>query len=307
MDLKKIEDSIMKNAMDIFKQTAVDFFNLKTKIIAPANTELKTIDIKTSFTDYTFYTEDGNYLHFEFQTTNKEEDINRFLFYDASLFYKYGKKVNTLVVYSSDIKKSKTKVDAGCLKYEIDAFYMSSLDGDAAYNDLKMKIAKGDELTKKEILSLTFIPLMKGKEDKSTRTIKSIELAEHMKENTTKLQCITLLYAFLEKFGDAKSKKKFKEVFSMTEIGKMIIQESIEKGMEKGMKKGMEKGLQQGMQEGRKQELIRTSIKLLTKKFGVLPDEVKIKIENSDTTILEIIVDEILDFKKLEDVFKYLR
>lgn len=72
------------------------------------------------------------------------------------------------------------------------------------------------------------------------KKIKSIELAEKMKDSSTKLQCITLLYAFLEK-------------------------------------------------------------------FGVLPDEVKTKIENADTTILEIIVDEILDFQKLENVFKYLK
>ena len=56
---------------------------------------------------------------------------------------------------------------------------------------------------------------------------------------------------------------------------------------------------QEGIEEGRKEELIRTSIKLLTKKFGILPDDIKNKIENSDTTALEIIVDGILDFEKL--------
>ncbi|WP_249175654.1 DUF4351 domain-containing protein [Clostridium tyrobutyricum] len=45
----------------------------------------------------------------------------------------------------------------------------------------------------------------------------------------------------------------------------------------------------------------------MTKKFGILPDNIKGKIENSDTTVLEIIVDEILDFKKLEDTYKYLK
>src|SRR5699024_5708592 len=97
---------------------------------------------------------------------------------------------------------------------------------------------KCEDLTKEEILSLTFIPLMNGKEDKATRTMKSIMLAEEIKESNTKLQCITLLYAFLEKFGDAKSKEKFKEVFSMTEIGRMIVEESMEKGMKKGIEKG---------------------------------------------------------------------
>ncbi|WP_066827666.1 hypothetical protein, partial [Clostridium tepidiprofundi] len=212
MDYSKIEDSIMKTAMDIFKQSAVNFFNLKTKIIAPANTEIKDISIKTNFTDYTFYTEDGDYIHFEFQTTYKGKDLNRFLFYDASLLYKYNKKVNTIVIYSADIKNTKTKLDGGSLKYEIQAFYMSSLDGDKKYAQLKEKIEAGKELTNEEILSLTFIPLMNSKEDKSTRAIKSIELASKIKENDNKLHCLSLLYALLEKFGDDDSKKKFKEV-----------------------------------------------------------------------------------------------
>lgn len=296
----------MKNAMDIFKQSAVDFFKLNTKILAPANTELKSIDIKTNFTDYTFYTEDGNYLHFEFQTTNKENDISRFLFYDASLFYKYGKKVKTLVVYSSNIKNTITEINAGSINYKIDAFYMNNLDGDATYNILKDKVSKGEYLTNEELLSLTFIPLMNSKEDKSIQTIKSIELAKEMKESDNKFQCITLLFAFLEKFGDIESKKMFKEVFSMTEIGKMIVKESMQKGLEEGKKQGLEEGKKQGLEEGKKQVLAKSCMKLLTKKFGPLPKEIKLKIENSDTTILEIIIDEILDFKTLEDTFKYL-
>lgn len=305
MDFNKIEDSIMKNAMDIFKQSAVDFFKLDTKIAAPANTELKTIDIKTNFTDYTFYTENDDYLHFEFQTTNKEEDINRFLFYDASLFYKYGKKVNTLVVYSSDIKKSKTKVDAGSLKYEIKAFYMSSLNGDEEYNNLKTKIDKGEDLTKEEILSLTFIPLMDSKEDKSTRTIKSIELAEKMEENNTKLQCITLLYAFLEKFGDAKSKKKFKEVFSMTEIGRMIVEESIEKGRAEGIKKGIEEGIKKGRTEGKTEGKSEILIKQLIKKFKKVPEEYIQKIKTLSIDTIDIIALEIFDMEDIKDLEKY--
>ncbi|MBE6064442.1 DUF4351 domain-containing protein [Clostridium cochlearium] len=305
MDFNKIEDSIMKNAMDIFKQSAVDFFKLDTKIIAPANTELKTIDIKTNFTDYTFYTEDGNYLHFEFQTTNKEEDINRFLFYDASLFYKYGKKVNTIVVYSSDIKKSKTKVNAGSLKYEIRAFYMSSLDGDAAYKNLKKKIDKCEDLTKEEILSLTFIPLMNGKEDKATRTMKSIMLAEEIKESNTKLQCITLLYAFLEKFGDAKSKEKFKEVFSMTEIGRMIVEESMEKGMKKGIEKGRMEGKAEGKVEGKAEGKAEMLIKLLTKKFKKVPKEYIKNIKALPMDTIEVIALEIFDMKDIKDLEKY--
>lgn len=44
MDYNKIEDSVLKKAMDIFQQSAVNFFGIPTKIIAPAQTEIKNID-----------------------------------------------------------------------------------------------------------------------------------------------------------------------------------------------------------------------------------------------------------------------
>lgn len=36
VDYNKYEDAVFKKAMEIFQQSAVDFFNINTKIIAPA-------------------------------------------------------------------------------------------------------------------------------------------------------------------------------------------------------------------------------------------------------------------------------
>ena len=176
MDYNKIEDSVLKKAMEFFKDNAVKFFGINTKIIAPAETEIKNIDIKTNYMDYLFYTEDGNYLHFEFQTTDKKEDIKRFLYYDASLYYKEKRKVKTIVVYSADIEDVDTYVDAGTIKYEVDAFYMKKLDGDEKLEYLQNKILKGENLTGEDILTLSFIPLMSGKSSRSERTLKSLDL-----------------------------------------------------------------------------------------------------------------------------------
>ena len=289
MDYQKIEDSVLKSAMDFFKQSAVNFFGINTKIIAPAQTELKDIKVNTNFMDYTFYTEDGNYLHFEFQTTNKNEDIRRFLFYDASLYYNGNRKIRTIVVYSADIEKVSTSIDAGSINYNIEAFYMSGLDGDEKYNYLKDKIENNKELSDDEILSLTFIPLMRGKLTRAERTLKSIELADRIESSERKLKCLTMLYALLDKFGDEESKKKFKEVFNMTEIGKMILED--------GMAKGMAKGKAQG-----KAELL---IKMLTKKFKKIPEEYKKKIMELPDETLEIIGLEIFDMEDIKDIGRY--
>lgn len=285
MDYNKIEDSVMKKAMEFFKDNAVKFFGINTKIIAPAETEIKNVDIKTNYIDYLFYTEDGGYLHFEFQTTDKREDIKRFLYYDASLFYKEKRKVKTIVVYSADIEDVETSVDAGTIKYEIEAFYMKNLDGDEKLNYLKNKIKRKEHLTGEDIVALSFLPLMNGKDSRSKRTLDSIELAGEIPEENDKLQCLSLLYALFDKFGDTISKIKFKEMISMTEIGRML----------------REDGLKEGMKEGKSEILI----KLLIKKFKVLPEDYKTKLKCLPEETIDIIATEIFDLNNLKELEKY--
>ena len=106
-----------------------------------------------------------------------------------------------------------------------------------------------------------------------------------------------MLYALLEKFGDEESKKKFKEVFNMTEIGKMILEDGMAKGMEKGMEKGRAKGRSEG-----KAELL---LKQLTKKFKKIPEEYKIRIKELSDETLEIIGLEIFDMEDIKELEKY--
>ena len=285
MDYNKMEDAVMKSAMNIFTQSAVEFFGVDTKIIAPASTEIKNIEINTNYTDYTFYTEDGNYLHFEFQTTNKDSDLRRFLFYDASLVYRDNKKINTIVVYSSEIEGANTYLDAGSIKYSIETFYMKDINGDSTFEKLKEKVERGERLKDIEILNLTFVPLMSSTKSKSDRAIDSIKLANKIKDNENKLQCLSMLYALLDKFGDENIKKNIWEVFGMTEIGKLI----------------REQGIKEGKEEGK----VETLLKQLVKKFGKIPVGYKENIKKLPTETIDIISIEIFDMKELKDIEKY--
>lgn len=297
MDYNKIEDAVLKKAMDAFKQSAVAYFGIGTKIIAPAETEIKNIDIRTNYTDYLFYTEDGNYLHFEFQTTDKKDDIKRFLYYDASLFYKEKRKIRTIVIYSADIEKVEEAVDAGTIYYKIEPFYMKKLNGDEKYKDLCNKIENNQMLLEEDILNLTFLPLMSGSDSSTERAIKGIELAEAIKDKEAKMLSLSLLYALFEKFGDALSKKRLKEVMTMTEIGKMIRDEALEEGKQEGKKEGLKEGGTKG-----KADIL---IKQLIKKFNKLPEAYKDNIKNLSEDTLEVIALNIFDLEKAEDLERY--
>lgn len=220
-------------------------------------------------------------------------DMCRFLYYDASLYFKNKRKVKTVIIYSADIANANTYVNAGSVKYSVEAFYMSSLNGDYRLNYLKEKILNGSNLTDEDIVNLTMIPLMKSKRDKSTQTINCIELADKIKNSEDKSKCTTLLYALFEKFGDELSKKKFLEVISMTEIGKMIYED--------GKSKGEEEGLIRGKAEGKAEVLI----KQLAKKFKSIPEAYINKIKKLPEVIIETIATDIFDLEKVEDIEKY--
>ena len=102
-----------------------------------------------------------------------------------------------------------------------------------------------------------------------------------------------LLYALFDEFGDDVSKKRFKEVVSMTEVGRMIYEEGLEKGIEKGIQKGIEKGTAEIL------------IKQLIKKFKIVPEEYKDNIRILPQDVLEIIGTEIFDINSIDELKKY--
>lgn len=68
-----------------------------------------------------------------------------------------------------------------------------------------------------------------------------------------------------------------------------------------------EKLREEGREQGRKETLVKTAIKLLTKKFGTLPDELKTSVSKLDTVTLEVIIEDILEYQSLEEVKKYIQ
>ncbi|HFL3828471.1 TPA: Rpn family recombination-promoting nuclease/putative transposase [Clostridioides difficile] len=69
---------------------------------------------------------------------------------------------------------------------------------------------------------------------------------------------------------------------------------------------GKEEGIKQGIEKGEHRKSLNYAIKLLTKKFGKLPEDYKEKLNNADIEILDLIVEEIFSLESLDDIDKYL-
>ena len=285
----KHEDLIMKKAMDVFAEEGLKFFGINQKVKDSSSTEIVVLEALNLHMDYTFLMEDDTYIHFEFQTTNKgKKDLRRFRAYEALLSLQKEKDVTTYVVYSNNIKKAMSSLETGISKFNVKSIFMSEKNGDLIFEELEKKINNKEKLTKQELISLAFTPIMGGKLTKAEKIIKSIRIVKSS-DSEYKYDIESMLYAFADKFLKGKDLQKVKEEISMTELGRMLIED----------------GRTEGRIEGRTEGKIETLIKLLIKKFGFLSEEYKNKISKLSSETIDIILMEIFDIKSLNELDKY--
>ena len=87
-------------------------------------------------------------------------------------------------------------------------------------------------------------------------------------------------------------------------LGKTWREEWTAEGMAKGMAKGREEGREEGLAEGEHQAQVRTMLRLLERRFGPVPEEVRQRMEAADSATLDSWLDRILDAPTRDAIFK---
>ncbi|EES48577.1 hypothetical protein NE172_03570 [Clostridium botulinum] len=250
------EDMIMKRAMDIFAEDGLKFFGIDKKVKDTGSTEIVVLEIKNMFMDYTFLMEDDTYIHFEFQTTNKGiTDLRRFRTYESLLNMQTGKDVVTYVVYSGDIKNPLSGYESGINSYKVNAISMANKDGDKIFNDIIDKMKSGEELSKQDIIALTFTPIMGGKLSKGDKIVNAIRVVKDI-DKDYRYDVESILYAFANKFLSGKDLEKVREEIKMTELGKSLIEEGIEKGKSEGKQENAIETAKRAIKKGMSNDVI---------------------------------------------------
>lgn len=245
----KHEDLIMKKAMDVFAEEGLKFFGINKKVKDSSSTEIVVLQAKNLHMDYTFLMEDDTYIHVEFQTTDKgKDDLRRFRAYESLLSFQTGKDVVTYVVYSNGIQNVKTILETGINQYNVKAVSMFDKDGDIVIQEVEEKLNNNIEVTKQDLIALTFTPIMSGKLSKLDKIIKSIRLVKKI-DNEYRYDVESMLYAFADKFLDGKDLEKVKEEISMTKLGEMLVEDGIKKGEKKKAIEIAKTAIKEGMSD----------------------------------------------------------
>jgi hypothetical protein len=187
------------------------------------NTELPVVEVADSSTDFIFLLEDDSLLHYEFQTSYSIDDLIRFSIYDWRLYRRDRRKVQTVIIYSSDVRTAAETVDIGSGVFTPMSVMLYDYDGNAIYSELEAKLKSGQGLTDVDMLNLMFLPLMRNNVPKKELAKKSVELAQTIPDRTKRDACIASAVAFMSKYLNDDEISNILGVLKMTDIVTRII------------------------------------------------------------------------------------
>lgn len=146
---------------------------------------------------------------------------------------------------------------------------MYDKDGDIVIKEVEEKLNNNIEVTKQDLIALTFTPIMSGKLTKLDRIIKSIKLIKRINDEY-KYDIESMLYAFADKFLDEKDLEEVKEEISMTKLGEMLVEDGIKKGKIEGKEEQAIETARIAIKKGLSNELIAELTGLSDKEIEII-------------------------------------
>ena len=211
--------------------------------------------------------------------------------YHGETKWRMGKTLSSII---DDMQNMPESIKRYIPDYEYIVYDFSPLSDREIKGNVKLKIFL-------EILKAIF----KKEPDGFLEAVRIAFMA--MEKLNQRTRGIDYLETLIRYIMSARQDIEFKDVYNAvkeisvegSEIIMTIAEQLINEGMQKGLEKGMEKGFLSAKSE--------TAMHLLTKKFGILPEEMQNKIQKADADTLNFILDNIFDLTSLEDVAKYFR
>ncbi|WP_128896060.1 hypothetical protein [Longirhabdus pacifica] len=282
-------DIVFKCISELFQDDFLHAIGIDVgHVVQMIPTNIITVETTDLEVDFLCLLDDDTYLHLEFQTTSKQEDLDRFMKYDALLYDKYKKPVRTAVIYGADVLSAKSECNYGSITYHVSNIFLNNYDGDMITVELMKKAENEEEFSQEELAKLILLPLMKTSESRSERVIDSGQIARKIKNEEIQNRILAMILAMSHKFLSDEQIDEFLEVMEMNKVFEAIekkawekgiakgIEQGIEQGIEKGIEQGIEKGLEKGIQ-GIAEKMLKENVDIKTiKKFtGLSEEEIK--------------------------------
>lgn len=223
MDYDKKEDSFFKYVAINMGQELLKIIGVDGKIKEVGFTEDIKIKVDRSSMDFLYLLDNDTYIHLEFQSTVKKNDLIRFAEYDLGVIKRSKRSVNTYVLYTCDDSKVESTLKRGSISYTIFPITLKNIDWEKTSSKLKNKIKDNKIITKEDMLTLLLGIFSTPNLEKMSMINESLTILNdctYLEEDGMKL-----LYLLSSKFLDNNDLIKVKEVIAMTKLGQMLFED----------------------------------------------------------------------------------
>ena len=239
----------------------------------------------------------------------------RFAHYDLWLYQQYKATIRTIVLTPSSGSPGTKSLDTGTIQYTIQQIILRERNADELLEKIRKALENGQPVNE---LELIFLPLMQSRLPKNELLLETIKLEKQLPDTTIRVKVLGLTLVVSNRIVDKKLLDEIWQEVRMLKIMQYAEEKGLEKGLVIGLEKGREEGRGKGREEGREEGLeiglekgrgkgkLYLIKRLLYRKFGSLPDEIRSRIDTLDETMLDELSDAILDMQQLDDLKKFI-
>ncbi|MBW4536655.1 MAG: DUF4351 domain-containing protein [Pleurocapsa minor HA4230-MV1] len=233
--------------------------------------------------DYSFL------IHLENQASNAPEFNRRMFRYFCSLFLKYDRPIYPIAIFSYDSPKRLDKSN----------FVINFPDRQVLNFDYQIvqlnRLNWRDFLQQRNPVAAALMSKMKiNREDRPTVKAQCLRLMVTLKLDPAKMQLIS---GFVDTYLNLNQQEEshFQSLLSTMELQEQEKIMQITTSWE-----------QKGRQEGRIEEKLSITLRQLKRKLGNLPDNIATRIKSLESSKLDILTEDLLDFETLDDLNQWL-
>ena len=233
------KDIISKIFAENLKGKSLEVYGIHVpEVDAVLPTNLPLIQADELRIDNVFLLKDQSLAIIDYESSFSTDDKWKYIGYIRRIAQYYSKEWNRelvirmIVIYTADIerKQVKTAFNLGCLTLSVDAAFLSELNSDAIYKNLRDKITSGQKLSDEDMMRFIILPMSyKGSQAKNDAIRENIDLAEKLPDDDTKIFILSLsgMTVMANHVIEQDSLDRIRRLIHMTRLGQMIEDEKL--------------------------------------------------------------------------------
>ncbi|MDE7477617.1 MAG: hypothetical protein K2M91_06665 [Lachnospiraceae bacterium] len=170
----------------------------------------------------------------DYESDYEKQDKVKYLNYVTGIANRYlqDKKdcpiIHMVVIYTGDItrKQVSAEYNIGAVKMNLKTAFLSELDFEGIYRQLKDKVEKNQMLSDEELMEFIILPLAyRTKEEKQEKIQETVELAIRIQDKKQQIFTLAGILVFADKVIDMKTAGRIRRAIEMTQVAQIFEEE----------------------------------------------------------------------------------